>query len=241
MYSGGAYDLPQGSVGREFVRLLADEISMLARKLVSSERVMVLCRVILQRNYEVKRGSDICITLERRLTAWKDEQFDSLVQETTQCARQLAGRKLSKNNQDHVMKVFTRLMLRGDLRAATRWMTERGSNSVLNPLDVIDHETSKTALDVLKEKHPDPAMSEEGAFGDGELPTLVDISVTSGHVERVARALHGGAGPSGTNSGHWKSFLLRFGNHSAKLYWGAIAELIMMIGNGIVDWSIIMR
>lgn len=74
--------------------------------------------------------------------------------------------KSSTCNQDHVVKVFTRLMLRGDLRAATRWLTDRGA---LNPTDMIDHESSKTVLDVLQEKHPESALIDEGVFtyGDG--------------------------------------------------------------------------
>ena len=66
---------------------------------------------------------------------------------------ELESRKSSKNNQDHVMKVFTRLMLRGDLRAATRWMTERSSSSVLSPSEVIDCETNMTVLVISNAGH----------------------------------------------------------------------------------------
>ena len=43
-------------------------------------------------------------------------------------------------------------------------------------------------FDVLKEKHPDPAPFDERAVegGDEELPALMDVSVTSDYVERVA-------------------------------------------------------
>ena len=57
---------------------------------------------------------------------------------------------------------------------------------------------------------------------------MMDVTITSGHVERVARALHGGAGPSGINSSHWRSFLLKYGSHCA------IADLVMMIAKGVV-------
>ena len=50
--------------------------------------------------------------------------------------------------------------------------------------------------------------------------------------------MHGGAGPSGINSSHWRSFLLKYGSQSAKLRC-AIADLIMMIANGVVDWRVI--
>ena len=41
---------------------------------------------------------------------------------------------------------------------------------------------------------------------DGEQPSVVDIDVTGGHIERLARSLHGGAGHG--------ELLLVIGNHS---------------------------
>ena len=237
-YSGSVYDLPGGNVGKEFVGMLVDEMVMLSRKLVCSERLVVFCRVILQRDRLVKKGCDIRLIVKRRFDAWKNENFDGLVDEALQCTRHLSS-KVSTQTQDHVLKVFTRLMLRDELRAATRWITERGSSRVLSPSDVVDS-LGKTVLDVLKEKHPDPALADEKSFAEcDDLPAaMMDVNVTSGHIERVARALHGGAGPGGTNSSHWQCFLLRYGTQSAKLR-GAVAELVMVMANGVVDWSMI--
>ena len=130
-YSGSMYDLPSGNISKQFVGLLADEIMMLSKRSVCSERVLVYCRVILQRDQMIKMGSDIRLLVKRRLEAWKNENFDGLVQEAIRCTRQTSHRSLS-TDQDHIMKVFTRLMLRGELRAATRWITERGSSKVLS-------------------------------------------------------------------------------------------------------------
>ena len=53
------YDLPGGSIGKEFVGLLADEIRVLCNSLVKSERLIVFCGLLLQRDNMVKKGSDI--------------------------------------------------------------------------------------------------------------------------------------------------------------------------------------
>ena len=234
-YSGSLYDLPSGNVGKEFVGVLAEEIKLVSERAFCSERVIVFCRVLLQRDRMVKKGCDIRLLMKRRFDVWRAGNFDGLVDEAVRCTKSLSS-KHSVNSQDHVLKVFTRLMLKCELRAATRWITERGSGRVLSPCDEVGSE-GRTVFDVLKEKHPDPAPFDERVVeeGDEELPALMDVSVTSGHVERVARALHGGAGPGGINSSHWRSFFLRYGAHSARLR-DAVAGLVMMMANRIVEW-----
>ena len=63
----------------------------------------------------------------------------------------------------HTVKVFTRLMWRGQERAAVRWMTERSSGGadVLDPCGVV--QDNKTVLDLLKEKHPPPSLCNDRA------------------------------------------------------------------------------
>ena len=79
-----------------------------------------------------------------------------------------------------MLKVFTRLMLKGELRAATRWITERGSGRVLSPCDEVGSE-GRTVFDVLKEKHPDPAPFDERVVeeGDEEIPAGIDGCVSN--------------------------------------------------------------
>lgn len=66
----------------------------------------------------------------------------------------------------------------------------------------------------------------------------MDVDVTGGHIERLARSLHSGAGPGGTTSSHWQSFLLCYGSHSARLR-DAVASLVRLLANNIVDWNLI--
>ncbi|KAL5506022.1 hypothetical protein EMCRGX_G007585 [Ephydatia muelleri] len=79
-------------------------------------------------------------------------------------------------------------MLRGQVRSAVRWLTERmNDGGVLDPSQLVN-DGSKRVLDVLREKHPDPANSGTQAFLPcHHLPPLTDVDVTGSHIEHVAR------------------------------------------------------
>ena len=72
------------------------------------------------------------------------------------------------------------------MRSAVRWLTERKSHcGVLDPNSMVDNK--RTVFDVHKEKHPNPAQPVESAFVScEELPPILDIDITSAHVEKVA-------------------------------------------------------
>ena len=239
---GSLYDLPNGNVGKKFTSILADEIVNLSEKKVTSERFIVFCRVILQRDNGVRKGSDVRRLVQRRLDLWSNGNFEELVQEAIRCCSQ-GKRRYKKGNDegdsDHVNKVFTRLMWRGEVRAAARWINGKMSGNLLCPNDIIPGVCGdKTVIDVLEEKHPVPGKVDDDVLINGELPCLVDVDITGGHIERLSRSLHGGAGPGGTTSEHWRSFLLYHGTHSAKLR-EAIASLTRLLANEVVDWVLI--
>ena len=96
------------------------------------------------------------------------------------------------------------------------------------------HESGKTVLDVLKEKHPQPRAAAERAFLlCDDLPPLVAVDVTGAHVERL---IQGCAGPGGAMATRWQDFLLKYGAHSERLR-DAMAELARRLANNMVAWD----
>ena len=111
-FSGSHYSLPRGPVGHRYVTLLTEEIQHLTQKLYSSERLIVFSSVILQRNKMVKKTRDIKDTLERYLSLWCDEKYNILVQEAVRCDHPFQRIRQGKpKSDDHITKVFSRLML----------------------------------------------------------------------------------------------------------------------------------
>ena len=88
----------------------------------------------------------------------------------------------------------------------------------MNSYDNSGKPTGKTVLEVLKSLHPEQAEANSDAIMDcEELPALLQVDITAGHVERVIRKLSGEAGISGVDSFQLQNLVLKYGAHSESL------------------------
>ena len=77
------------------------------------------------------------------------EPYLDLINEAERCNRKFKSR-LGKFDTEHMVKVFTRLMLRGKIKEACRFITERNGGGVLDPMAEVAKPVGKTVLEVLK-------------------------------------------------------------------------------------------
>ena len=144
--------------------MLTLKLQYLASGSYAAERVIVFSSVMLQHDRMVRKSCDIRRLLDRRLSLWQQEQFDVLLQEAVRCNRsfQNSHRSTSCSSRDHLIRVFTKLMLEGNIRAAVRWVTERAGGGVMKSSDMTElfvpgsGGASMSVLDALCYKHPDP-------------------------------------------------------------------------------------
>ena len=239
------YSLPGGLIGKKYIDILSEELHYLSAGAFPSERVIVFCSVMLQRDRLIWKGTDIRRLLERRMAMWQNRQFDALLQETARCDLSLRNscHLKSDDSQDHLTRVFTRLMLQGNVRAAIHWITERSGGGVLAPsaLTEIFHpdgtKSSMSVFDALRYKHPEPRIPKDCAIPSFDtLPCLEDSEITSAHIQSVAYQLQRGAGPGGCDSSHWRDILLCYGASSAHLR-DSDAALCRHICNSTVPWD----
>ena len=239
-HRGLLYSLPGGTVGKHYVELLNEELKLLCNGVYPAERVLVFSAIVLQRDRSVCKGSDIRRLLNRRLSLWRDGSFDVLLQEAECCDKALRNSYSSNTTRttDHLVKVFTKLMLQGNIRAAVRWITERAGGGVLRASDTTHvNQTVMSVMDALKLKHPESQIPPESALPCCDsLPYFEDSEITAAHVRTVACRLQGGAGPGGCDSKHWKDVLLRFGSASGHLR-ETIAGFCRSLCNSIIPWD----
>ena len=160
-HGGRHYSLPSGSVGRKHTDLLNQELQYFVSGSYCAEWVIVFSSLMLQRDRLVHKCCDIRRLLDCRMSLWIDNQYDVLLQEAICCDHSLRNshRSSAVNHADHVTRVFTKLMLEGNVRAAVRWVTERGAGGgLLRFSDTIEYShprsgtVSGTAFDVLHSK-----------------------------------------------------------------------------------------
>ena len=83
--NGKHYTLPGDSIGRKFVDALSTELSYFVLGQHPAEHCFMFSSVVLQRDRMIRKGNDICHSLEKRLKLWQGEKFDLLIQEAVLC------------------------------------------------------------------------------------------------------------------------------------------------------------
>ena len=135
----------------------------------------------------------------------------------------------------HVSKVFASLMMKGNVRSAIRWLSERASGSVFDPMQEVKQ--CVTVLDTLKSKHPELHKSHlSSRLQVPVLPDFEDVIISSASIKKTTHSLQGSPGASSTDSEHWQTVLLRHGAHSSHSR-DEVATLATKMCNQILQWS----
>lgn len=123
------------------------------------------------------------------------------------------------------------------MQSAVCFITNRVDGGGVLPLDAATGVSGHSVMDILREKHPEPRVTDESVFMKCDvLPPLLDLDITVDYVESVAHQIQGSAGPGGSTALQWHGYLLRYGLSSAHL-WDAVAKLAHHLANGIVEWE----
>jgi hypothetical protein len=131
-----------------------------------------------------------------------------LVEDTIRVKEAVLSFKQGTTTPDQRAKVYNSKILRGDIRGAVIYLTERdqGPGGIFFPQDT-DEKSDDSVLETLELKHPVATTPDVSTLHPyAELPDFNDINVTKDVVELVTRRLRGCAGPSGTDSislQHW--------------------------------------
>ena len=215
-FSNSLYKIPSGRIGKMFIDTLCNELQAVAEGQRDSERLMTFAKLILIQDHNVKKAKDVKLLIEKRLDEWRGEKIKVLLTGAERCSKRRNKHRSPISEANERARIFSRLMLKGNTRAAVRFITDRTAGGVMKPND-IDNKTGKPVFEVLKSKHPNAGDLKRAALVEGEYPEQEQIIVTSGHVEKACRSLRGSAGPSGTDAEFWQDALLRFGASSEKL------------------------
>ena len=205
-----------------------------------AECCLVFGSVILQKDRMIKKGSDICRLLEKHLNLWQEDKFDLLVKEATQCDHSVHfNHPRSKNSEDHVIRIFSKLMLEGNVGASVHLVTKRAGGGVLDSDATIPSGLNSSIFvrDALLRKHPEPCVPPDSVLPRCDaLPLFQDVEVCAAHVQAVVCRIQGGADPGGCDAAHWHDVLLRYGTRSGCLR-DSVAAVACRLCNSITPWD----
>jgi hypothetical protein len=252
---GGKLYFPPGgctsALVKDFFQCLIDMLTALTRREQSSEMLIIFLAVILQRKKGVDKAADIRRLLLKRITMWKANQFEDLVSEAEQCDSMLRTvartKKGNPMDADQIASVFSKMVFQGKIREAVRFVTEQTKGGVLEVTDEITvKKVTSTVKDHLEMKHPAAALPHceallprpKHADGSESLEPLIEVTITAGDVETIARRIRGGGGPGGSDASIWQRLLLHHGALSARLR-DAVAALGHVMANEEMDWKLI--
>jgi hypothetical protein len=214
---------------------VAEELKGIQSRKWNSEQFIVLQVVILQQSQDVKRSRDVRQRIAKRLGAWEKGQFTMLVEDTLRSMEAYLSHKQGTTTPEQRTKNFHQNVLRGNLRGAVRYLTEREKGGILYP-DDIDKKSGETVQSVLESKHPDARTPGVDALANYPfLPDFVDLNITEDTIKVTARRLSGGAGLGGTDSHALQQWLLRFEKSSCLLR-QATADLDDWHANSFPPW-----
>ena len=129
------YDVPRGPIGRRFIDTLEKELRGIMSGSWNSERFLVFQMTVLQKAHGIIRARDIKTKLSQRLDAWEAGKWSMLVEDAERQAHYFLHRKQGTSSEEERSKTFKNMVLRGKLRSAVRWITDRESGGVLYPQD----------------------------------------------------------------------------------------------------------
>ena len=143
------YDVPKHKVGRHFVAILSDELQGIIDRKWNAERFLTFQTAVLVKHPNVRKASDIKRRLATRLGLWEKGRYTELVEDSISALEASLCRFRGTSAPNTRMKVYHNLVLRGELRKAVRYLTDRKCGGVLNPDDIGD-DKGRTVEAIIK-------------------------------------------------------------------------------------------
>ena len=148
--------VPYGKTGRDFIDQLTKHIddwnNRSPMQHLALKAVIVLLAVALQKPGQRSKAKEHQECLKKRLTLWRNGEIGSLLREGRMIQRRLS--KSHKNDPPNKARIFAKLVMKGQINFALRYLSEDESGGVLPLTDDVVRQ--------LGEKHPEAQRAKLG-------------------------------------------------------------------------------
>ena len=238
-YSHQLYNIPNCSIGNDFVNGMAEIIDGIgpAQRKFNSEFLLLYIILVLYKNPNCSDAKGIKKLIKRRMERFKIAANHSVMtsEAETVFSNRQSSMRCNRSDSD-ISSTFHKMVIRGDLRRAVRFLEDSGGGQVLFPSSV-DSSTDKPVSELLKEKHPPLRdVSDVHLEKYDSVPDFQDVNITEDVVEKIARWLTGSAGAVAFDSIMLRDALLRHGSASKWLRM-SLANFSNWLSNSDVPWA----
>lgn len=223
------FNVPSGSVGKDFVRELSHLFNSLTQRsayeAVAMCAAMTMPHLLLQKTHAKSRSKENVAVLERRLKAWRKGDIQALLHEGRAIQSLLPMTTMKQgSDESSLSRSFASFVHQGRIRAALRLLDNSQTRGGVLSLDQIGQETGgKSVRQILKEKHPKAEIPTKETLlprtnGSSETyhPVIFE-KITADSIRRTALRVEGAAGPSGIDACGWRRLCTSFGPSSDDL------------------------
>ena len=193
---------PSGHAGKAFLTVVKDLFDQFScdgpLKPLAVKLILIAGPLLLQKPSASSKSKEHAECLTRRLALWEEGNLSDLLRE----GKTIQSRLLKSKPNQSSLKVFSRLMLKGQVSAALKWIRR-------NPSTVIP--VNEDVLEQLNAKHPEAQPQDADCTLEGPImvPDPILFNVIDGDmVRRSAKLTRGSSGPSGMDSEAWGRILV---------------------------------
>ena len=161
---------------------------------------MTLPSLLLQKPSRKSKARQHSAKLSQRLTLWRERKIDILLREEKAIQRQLQRKPRSM---EEITKIFSRLMLQGNVSAALKFLECEGQTLGILPLN-------DETLQGLYEKHPLPKDIKPFSLFYRPIDDVQSTyfeSIDEELIQKAAIAIHGAAGLSKLDADQYQRIL----------------------------------
>ena len=197
--------VPRGKIGKLFLAELNRILQMFNNKTqyepIALHLVQIYIPLMLQKPSAKSKNRDHIRYLEKRLQWWKEGELEKLVKEGK--AIQEILQKHKDSNRPAELRAFSRLMLKGQLKKALKFVDV--DDSIVGV-----HNLTSSIVEELQRKHP-PAEPCDEKIVIPEMNNVVQPvifeRIDCDTITKCAKNIHGSGGPSRIDAETWRNMI----------------------------------
>ena len=198
------FPIPSGTLGKknleEMTKLIDAWTSHGPSRSYTLKALMIMPSLLLQKTSKNSKAKENKQHLQRRMTLWKQNEFETLVKEVITIQTRLTSSKSKEDN--NLPKKFASLMQHGKVNQALKLLSDASKSDILDLND--------NTINTLLIKHPPAAPIDEYFVLNGPVKQINPIiydAIDESMVMRAASNTRGAAGPSKLDGEEWKKIL----------------------------------